>query len=390
MGLRQEVEAKEGSVEDGIWAYLEKHDWLDTATVEELRRHVRELRQMIRRSGQAPPTQEIFASDSGAQTEISPRAGEHDYEDWRGAPLALYLAKRAAANRRVVAFRADYLEGKVLQAEGAYALLQSPAIQLLDVGDFRVEGIPLLNHSARITVPPKYELAREGDWKQRTLRLTLEINWPGGSKTQPIEKRQRVHQDQDFSSPPWMAVPVDSRNSRRATAFPGSMLNELRQVALEFTDRYPWTEDDTIMFVLTGETPQVHRITVERALSYSESFNDPRLILRIDATLSPRLVEKAYRAARHTALLSDKMRPPSERTLRVVQHVLSSLSDLGQESDWESLMTTWNGSSGMKRRWRFTHPWRMRAVYNRGIALVAYPPLRLGQPPASESEGQHQ
>lgn len=379
MGFKADVEAKVGSVEAGIWTYLEDHV-LTGENVEFACRQVRALRHLIANGGQLPsaPAARLLSWDTSVPSAM-PRAQAMATKDWRGAALGLYLAKRSETDRRVIAFRNDYLEGGRLGPKAAYSLLQSPAIQVLSLSQLQARGVPLLAHTARIVDAPKYEMLRDGEWKRRILRFSLEIAWSGQTATLPIERRDKVRANGKFTANPWIALPVGRNHSRPATVFSGSVLADLRDVVLSLTDGFPWSEDDTVMFVLTGEIPQMRRIRVYPTSRVTESYSDPILNIQVDATMSPRFVADAYQSARRK-VFTRRVRPPSDRTRLVVEHVLASLEDLSEEIDWEKLRITWNRGYELKRKWQFKKTWRMRTAFDRGVATIVRPPVKIGTP----------
>src|SRR5215212_6508923 len=169
---------------------------------------------------------------------IRPRLG--DREIHRAEAVEEYVAKVAACERRVFAFRKRFLGGTVLSPAQADALITSPAAAYLSFQYFIPFGesqIPLLDHSAalRTDLPESDEVGQ--------YLLDILVDPPGETFRADVQRTRRLlYIDEDGQTQETL---VEDR----------SVLEGLRILSNYLAAEYPWQEEQATWFVLTGDPP---------------------------------------------------------------------------------------------------------------------------------------
>lgn len=226
--------------------------------------------------------------------------------------LTDYMAKVAAAERRVMRFRQRYLGGTTKTA--------APS------------DVPQLLQSW--SVPPGEE--REDD---------VSLYWVRGGR------------------------PVRFRGSY------GSAIGELDRLGTRLTRNYPWFQSEAIHFVLCGETMRVKTLSGKPRQSFNagpaaHSFHRGTITLEVEAWMPPELVKKGY--AKIQRDLSEStfgqgadMRRNGGRSTEVFRfvvgrsevEVVSEAEHLGKlvlRESWRELRQLWDASFPPGHAWRYS------------------------------------
>jgi hypothetical protein len=188
--------------------------------------------------------EEKSESDEEEPEPITPRLG--DRETQRAEVVEEYVAKVAACERRVFAFRKRFLGGTVLSLAQADALITSPAAAYLSFQYFIPFGesqIPLLDHSAalRTDLPESDEVGQ--------YLLDILVDPPGETFRADVQRTRRLlYIDEDGQTQETL---VEDR----------SVLEGLRILSNYLAAEYPWQEAQATWFVLTGEPPALPAAT---------------------------------------------------------------------------------------------------------------------------------
>jgi hypothetical protein len=159
-----------------------------------------------------------------------------------------------------------------------------------------------------------------------------------------------------FIDPPGITIPavsdpgvpstplvfVDEGRLKKAETWPGSLLDELRQLGVELEERYHWPKGAGPWFVLTGDIPPVNPFTTGGKLTHAD-HTYCTITLQIEPWVSADTVLKAYRAIQRDFLGRDN-RPLSQRTLAQLRFVMARSTDDGQLPPWRTLVDEWNAA----------------------------------------------
>jgi hypothetical protein len=286
---------------------------------------------------------------------IRPRLG--DRETHRAEAVEEYVAKVAACERRVFAFRKRFLGGTVLSPAQADALITSPAAAYLPFQYFIPFGeslIPLLGHSATLrTDTPKGD---EGG----SYSLNIFAHPPGKTFSVEVQRTERL-------------LYIDEEGQTEETLVEDhSVLEGLRRLSNYLAAEYPWQEAQATWFVLTGELPALSaatgRVSRGSAAPYAE------ITMTVQPWVSADTVRKFY-GQLQARVLKSRPRALSERNLAVFRFVVGQqevkpysddapasrltrqhpkLLRLKQPS-WRVMLHRWNRQypAGDKRRYKY-------------------------------------
>jgi len=246
-----------------------------------------------------------------------------DYRHKRAEVVSLLRAREAAADLGVQAFREQHLGRKLLKSSDVEAWVNEEAAKS-GPPTWWLRGIPvpsnrklrqrLDNKAGVFTVPPLC-ISRERPAEGCQLHL-LRYGVPGAP-------RLRV-------------VPTVA----------GSVLEELRVTSATLAKRVGWSEAAAVLFILTGATPLMEPI------DWILEVTRGRVVLEIDAAMTPREVADAYLEARR-ALTEERPRMLSEKHLALATWIAEQpLNDLRSSKE---RMRAWNKGK-RKRGWTYNRP----------------------------------
>ena len=299
--------------------------------------------------------EEKSESDEEEPEPITPRLG--DRETQRAEVVEEYVAKVAACERSVFAFRKRFLGGTVLSPAQADALITSPAAAYLPFQYFIPFGdsqIPLLDHSAalRTDLPESDEVGQYS--------LDILVDPPGETFRADVQRTRRLlYIDEDGQTQETL---VEDR----------SVLEGLRILSNYLAREYPWQEGQATWFVLTGEPPALSAATGRVSRGSAAPYTE--ITLTVQPWVPADTVRKFYGQLQRRVLTS-RPRALSERNLAVFRFVVGQqevkpYSDDSPESrltrqhpklmrlkqpSWRVMLKRWNRQypAGDKRRYKY-------------------------------------
>jgi hypothetical protein len=271
--------------------------------------------------------------------EFTPSLSPEEAE--RAAAFEEYLAYAANFDRNLHRFRDRVLGGRLLTAEKARALVQSPAARFFGDPWFEFGGgsIPLTGHRATLE---GYERKREGHRVRH--RATVSVDPPGIIEFaerwthEPAHKVIRARRNDEVGdSEPLSFVNAEGR-VQVSWVWEGSLLEELLRLSKKLAKRYLWESAQATMFVLTGEIPARPPLRVSyewkgagvgsKALKASQGV----VTLEVAPWVSAKSVHRAFREAQSRILNRDN-RPIKEKNLRLFRFVTERLEPTGLLED---------------------------------------------------------
>lgn len=307
---------------DALWQYLEDKHYAGEALKGELTHEelLDEARKQVALSyalaGQEKPP--------GRQANHAPvRPVElTDYERECAKVLSVYLAKQAAFRPEVCEFRKERLGGpSLLTPEEASDFLRN---ELLDEGE---DEDLALNANLETVI---------------AVSIGPPPNVPGDELLPTHQTGYIFGYESMFGSGGLMA---------------------LTQLSRRLADLYPWSPEDALWWLLTGETPEISPVT----LTYRPDHNT--FVLTFLPVISEETFRRAYRQAQDHVRHGGDNRPLEEKTLAVLQFVSEQRSlQEGEESTWAELTRRWNG---LYPEWSFGTYSGLRRAYQRAATTLA-------------------
>src|SRR5215208_6634617 len=365
------------AVPDPIWEVAVEDGWVKDVLEgrearDELLKTIRQLwkRYKRMRTWEESRQEERSKSDEGQPKLIIPRLG--DRETQRAEVVEEYVAKVAACERSVFAFRKRFLGGTSLSHAQADALITSPAAAYLPFQCFIPLGesqIPLLNHSATLrTDPPESD---EGG----SYSLDIFVDPPGQTFRAEVQRTRRLlYIDEDGHTQETL---VEDR----------SVLEGLRILSNYLAAEYPWQEAQAAWFVLTGEPPALPaatgRVSRGSAAPYAE------ITMTVQPWVPADTVRKFYGQLQGRVLIS-RPRAFSERNLAVFRFVVGQqevkpYSDDAQASaltrrhpklmrlkqpSWRVMLKRWNQHYSAGHKWHYRHVRNFERDFKRAAQAI--------------------
>jgi hypothetical protein len=304
---------------------------------------------------------------------IAPRLG--DRETQRAEVVEEYVAKVAACERSVFAFRKRFLGGMSLSNTQADALITSPAAAYLPFQYFTPFGkslIPLLGHSATLrTDTPKGD---EGD----SYSLDIFVHPPGKTFSLEVQRTERL-------------LYIDEEGQIEETLVEDhSVLEGLRRLSNYLAAEYPWQEAQATWFVLTGEPPALPaatgRVSRGSAAPYAE------ITMTVQPWVPADTVRKFYGQLQERVLTS-RPRALSERNLAVFRFIVEQqevkphsdnalaseltrrhpkLMRLKQPS-WRVMLKRWNRHLPAGHKWHYQYVQNFQRDFKRAAKAILSP-----------------
>jgi hypothetical protein len=361
-----EVAVEDGWVKDVLEGRADRDDLLDT--IRQLWKRYTRMRSWEERRQEARSK-----SDEKNPDAITPRLG--DRETQRAQVVEEYVAKVAACERSVFAFRKRFLGGTTLSHAQADALITSPAAAYLPFQCFIPLGesqIPLLNHSATLRTDPSE--SDEGD----PYTLDILVDPPGETFRAEVQRTRRLlYIDEDGQTQETL---VEDR----------SILEGLRVLSKYLAAEYPWQEEQATWFVLTGEPPALSaatgRVSRGSAAPYAE------ITMTVQPWVPADTVRKFYGQLQGRVLTS-RPRAVSERNLAVFRFVVGqqsvkpysdnapaseltrrhpNLMRLKQPS-WRVMLKRWNRHYSAGDKWHYQYVRTFQRDFRRAAQAIVSP-----------------
>jgi hypothetical protein len=394
-------------VESGRWEDLEE-------VVEDFQQFAEEVRQEL----QARPTTKrrrsmhsvryLDESKSDLESVLLAKSFYIDSDSQAALrALSAYAALKANEDPEVTEFRANVLETGYLSTEEAIDLLYSHAARFLTLDQMRELDIPLFGHKA-IVLGPYREVDREGYFDHK---VSLRVEPPGislvlrytNSVDNSANKEELVRCEVEGGEAlapykvcfPPVEVPGTSTESksnigpallsnfdtadRPASVWPGSLVDEIYDLAEELCESFMWpsretrgwvgtwwNEDAAALFVLTGSAPLVHPIKLGLARAGGGLDIPSHVILEVLPWLRPESVNDAYNSVRRA--LNVNLRNQGDRKFDVVTFVLQRGNSCEPDAlDFGHLRECWNAEFPEKK---FKDTNSFSTYFNRGLQAV--------------------
>jgi hypothetical protein len=392
--LRTAVDERR-DVSEAMWAYLEDEQKLKYALDEmegSFKDRVNYLVSEIDRISATSPSSPGHTSPSGGVPYS--RAFDYlgDYELERMEVRAEVLAKHAASDEAVQAFRERFLGGEVLTPEQAQAFVASLANQNLPVQWFDEQGVSFKEHTIETYTPTidhrgqviEFKV-RPADIDCRVVRDPLSEEYGGGTTLSvagdPSDVIERRRNDVPLPTPEEGLIARDGTLDlgywRGFTGYvhTDSPLGVLRDLSIQLTKRYPgWKANHAARFVLTGEPPK------GESPLWADRGTRGEIVLHVSPWISPESVKNAYTRelwfrgwmtehyggpkAKRRRRLSDK----SLKLLRFITDRIDRIDHRGRRpngrdvaAQWDATYPEWAYRGDTRTMWR---------DYNRALRQV--------------------
>jgi hypothetical protein len=372
---------KRDEVPDPIWEDAVEDGWVKdvlegSVDRDEFLKTIRQWRKRYERMRKwEEGRQEARSSKRGREEPelITPRLG--DRETQRAQAVEEYVAKVAACERSVFAFRKRFLGGTTLSPAQADAIITSPAAAYLPFEYFTPFGdsrIPLLDHSAalRTDSPESDEVGQYS--------LAIFVDPPGETFRVDVQRTERLlYIDEDGQTQETL---VEDR----------SVLEGLRRLSTYLAAEYPWQEEHSTWFVLTGEPPALPaatgRVSRGSAAPYAE------ITLTVQPWVPADTVRKFYGQLQRRVLTS-RPRALSERNLTVFRFIVEQqevkpyrdkapaseltrrhpkLMRLKQPS-WRVMLKRWNRHLPAGHKWHYQYVQNFQRDFRRAAQAIVSP-----------------
>jgi hypothetical protein len=365
------------TVPDPIWEDAVEDGWVKDVLEgrearDELLKTIRQLWKRYRRmrTWEEERQEERSESDEEEPEPITPRLG--DRETQRAEVVEEYVAKVAACERRVFAFRKRFLGGTTLSPAQADAIITSPAAAYLPFEYFTPFGdsrIPLLDHSAALRTDPP-ESDEVGQYS-----LDIFVDPPGETFRADVQRTERLlYIDEDGQTEETL---VEDR----------SVLEGLRILSNYLAAEYPWQEAQATWFVLTGEPPALSaatgRVSRGSAAPYAE------ITMTVQPWVPADTVRTFYRQLQGRVLTS-RPRALSERNLAVFRFVVGQqeikpYSDNAPASEltrqhpklmrlkqpsWRVMLKRWNRHLPAGHMWHYQYVQNFQRDFRRAAQAI--------------------
>ncbi len=281
-----------------------------------------------------------------------------DHERERLEARVEALAKHAAADKSVRAFRTRFTGGEPLEKQRAEAFADSPAAANLPTHWFEENGVPFVDHDARL-------LSVESKGRAEVVKFVVDP--PGATfrvergAGMPEYEELLVKGGRRFKQP---GVTTYVRSN--------SPLDELRKVGWHLSKQYAgWKHNYATRFVLTGEPP-------EESSLWSERGPSGEIVMHVAPWISPETVKNAYMhelwfrswmGERYSGHKAKWRRRLSDKYLKLLRFVTDRIDSYGQRpkgrevvAEWDTEYPQWAYRGNTRTMWR---------DYNRALQRVA-------------------
>jgi hypothetical protein len=369
------------TVPDDVWEFLNEEAYVAAALegdVTDQKHLVRAARRLLKMHGAVEripdrPSRELTLQELGQRTGA------------RAVALSEYLAHLAAETPRVRQFRSMVLDGDVMSPAEARRWLASPAVAYLSRAQLQEWGIPIVSHCVTevgLDSPSDSELT--DDWRRMSEVMV------GGATTALRDEHATMYTQQvvlreEVAGTTFTAVRRFKLLTRRETVafpgedftaiartavWPGSVLDELRELSGRLAEHNRWQEAQATWFILTGAIPVQGPVRVTQHTSSRASGPDEQVVTVTAAAWVPvEVVARAYRVAQRE-LLGGANRPLSERNLSLFRFVVSRMDTPGRRPSWEALRLAWNREHP---QWQSSERRRFAKDFNRVLYALVFP-----------------
>ncbi len=340
----------------------------------ELLTTIREWSKRYRRMRNWEQRRDRDRGDQEGQSDLITQALGHK-ETQRADAVADFVAKIAACERGVFAFRKRFLNGTTLSHEQAQAIITSPAAAYLPFRYFTPSSkseIPLINHVATLMTEPWQ------DHDNDPYPLGIFVDPPGRTFTVRVGRTEiLLYIDEEGQTG---EVLVEEH----------SVLEGLRRLSTRLAAEYPWQEAQASWFVLTGEPPALPAATGRLSRGSAAPYGE--ITMKVQPWVSADSVRKFY-GYLQGQMLASQPRAVSERNLAVFRFVVAqqevmSASDGTRPSgltrrhpklmklkqpSWRVMLERWNREYAARPKWQYTNVRNFERDFQRAARGIVSP-----------------
>lgn len=295
----------QGDAEE-VERHLDGDTWIDADCIEAAVRKVRAAQQAARAT-------ESSAGQAGQYVTEATPVPKGDVRAMRRLALSVLCAREAGDRDDVRWFRATHLSTGLLAWKGVDDWITRRAQE---------EGLPRryvrlpLPHGVEVRLSPDGRIVFEPPLDPEGIPPDIGVN---------VEFRMLAYGTPDCS---WVKrVPV---------ACPG-VLAGLRQTSVSLAADYRWSEDQAVVFLLTGITPLVSDLSITKRINVLRPAS-VRVTLTIDPALSPTDVARAYARVRRSMYVR-RFRAQSTKHLALA---MFAAEERAEGRSWEEVRNRWN------------------------------------------------
>jgi hypothetical protein len=323
------------------------------------------------------------------------------YEVERAEILSAYLADIAAEKDVVRRFRARNLGNRLLTPTRAWSLLRSPFAAHKPGMWFEVAKLPLIGHTYNVIERGRDErgpYSRVETVSESNGALTLKDRRPVETGSWIIDDRK--NRQREFDDPlrhiesvgvDWKILPFPGEDgeTHRTLVYRNSVLGDLVGKVQDLLRHFPWFEEDTVWFLLTGETPYVAPMTTRAKFSGFNNYGSyldggykyGLIAFTIEPWVSAATVKGVYQDLQRQ-FLGKVNRPIEEKNRRLISFVHDKVGTLdltaqdkrrlGRKlvAEWDRLHPEWSYGQDTRTFWRDF------GLTMRSIALPDYKPFK--------------
>jgi hypothetical protein len=349
---------------------------------------VQESRQYLHRSQSQ--------GDAGRLVRAREESAAEQYTAERSTALSAYLGERARQVRFVRSYRNIVLEGQILTAEQAYALLRSPAGQFLSLNQFRELGIPVVGHRSRHVGhsgnawapyteeevvakmqrsavekrPPRWEPPFPGSLYNPD-EVTLRIEWDGGEVEHTFQKPEAPEGRKKREE--WELQYLDQEQVFHfLETWHESVFDFLQGHAKRLAKSFQWTEHRAVWFILTDEVPWMCPVEVGYQFQDTMDYTRLQVNFAVEPWVPDEVLLSIYRHNQRE-ILGGPNRRLGPQPLALFRFVLAQEQQEGRRPSWRTLLERWNAAHAEQPDWQYRRPEHMTTEYHRILSKLTRP-----------------
>lgn len=150
----------------------------------------------------------------------------------------------------------------------------------------------------------------------------------------------------------------------KVRVWPGSVLDDLRDIGDQLAKEYHWHEAQATWFVLTGKPPIIRPLYTSTTTRHGGKFTDAIVNLEVLPWVSWRTVLRLYRQIQSGLRVRETRKQPDARAIEVFRLVTREAgAEVKDSNQWASLLGKWLREHPAEAT--LTSPSRLRQYYNR-------------------------
>lgn len=257
----------------------------------------------------------------------------------RAAVVRDALAKRAYWLPVVARFVNRTIRGR-LQADAAHAFVMSPAAAIFSPEWFTEQSVDVCAHDARVL---------DAGFDDDRAWANIVVRPPEQTVSAEI---RGVRADGELST---LFYPKGSGTRSAIRVWPGSVLDELREVSELLARRFAWAPEQAARLVVEAEAPDREPVRAWADRKGSRvGYVQGVIRLEVEPWVSPASVERTFRAVqqmtigyhrnKHGEVVPKENRPLLLRSLAVFEFVEDHRFRHGHVENWRELARLWNAA----------------------------------------------